>query len=176
MNTLQIEQILSEDEFVSPLFRGVFARDRLPKFECGAYVVNTDAAKKPGQHWVAVFATRRTVEFFDSYGRKPSAGMIRWWKGRDWISNPIRLQSPLSAVCGQYCIYFLVHRARGIDLNTMLLDFGKNLDENDRVVYEFVNSCYDVRGLKLLNTEGVLSQLAEAEVSNPRIRKLVFGQ
>ena len=91
-------------------------------------------------------------------------------------SNPVPLQSPLSAVCGQYCIYYLYNRARGIDMSSILLDFGCDVDYNDQVVYEFVENRYDIEGLKLLDTDGLLTQLSKARISAPSIRKLTSGQ
>ena len=176
MNTAQIDYILKHDKHVAPIFRGVFAKDKLPCFKYGAYVVNTDTSKDGGSHWVAIFATHDRFEYFDSYGGEPLPELKQWGKGRKWAYNPIPLQSPFSAVCGQYCIYYLVFRARGLALRTILLDFGKDPDFNDKIVYDFVNDCYYLEGLKLLDTDGLITQLARARMSLPSIRKLVSGQ
>ena len=175
MNTLQIDRILRGDRFVEPLFRGVYARDIIPPFEPGAYVVNTDTSKEAGSHWIALYATPTRVEYFDSYGGDPLPILKRWAKGKKWRSNPVPLQSPLSSVCGQYCIYYLLHRARGISLATMLLDFGKDVDLNDQMVYDFIDDRYEIKGLKLLDTEGLITQLAKARIAAPSIRKLMSG-
>ena len=176
MNTEQIDIILSSDSYVGPLFRGVFPRDQLSRFQNGVYVINTDPSTQPGEHWVAVYATNGRVEYFDSYGGDPPQWLKKWWKNTPWSSNPVPLQSPLSAVCGQYCIYYLLHRARGVDMSTLLLDFTSDVDINDQMVYEFISERYELDNLKLLDTEGVISQLARASVCMPSIRKLVSGQ
>lgn len=176
MNTGQLNYILSKDSYVGPIFRGVFPRDKLPPFRDGAYVINTDSSKEPGEHWVAVYGTPYHVEYFDSYGGDPSIKFQRWWRKKSWSANPIPLQSPLSAVCGQYCLFYLLHRARGIDMTTMLLDFGPDVDYNDRMVFDFIDDRYDLDNLKLVDTEGLLMQLARAHISNPSIRKSSSGQ
>lgn len=175
MNTQQLQHILSSDPHVAPLFFGVFPRDKLPSYKEGVYVINTDPAGKPGEHWVAIYSSPSCVEYFDSYGGDPSIALRRWWK-KTWIANPIPLQSPLSAVCGQYCIYFLLHRARGIDMSTILMDFGPDVDYNDQMVYDFVDERYGLENLKLVDTNGLIMQLARAQTSDPSIRKLVSGQ
>ena len=176
MNTLQIENILKKDRYVSPLFRGVYAKDSLPPFKPGAYVVNTDSSKQPGSHWVAVFATHEEEEYFDSYGGPPLSLLKRWVKGKRMTSNPVPLQSPLSAVCGQYCIYYLYNRARGVDISSILLDFGSDVDYNDQLVFDFVESRYEIDKLKLLDSERLITQLSKARIFAPSIRKLMSGQ
>ena len=44
MNTQQLKEVLTKDRYVGRIFNGVFARDQLPKFQNGAYVINTDPA------------------------------------------------------------------------------------------------------------------------------------
>ena len=73
-------------------------------------------------------------------------------------------------------MYYLLHRLRGIDLPTLLMDFGSDVDDNDKLVYDFVRERYDLNRLTLLDTEKVISQLACARISVPSTRKTVSGQ
>ena len=50
------------------------------------------------------------------------------------------------------------------------------MDDNDKLVYDFVEDGYDLKRLTLVDTVKVISQLARAPVSNSSIRKLVSGQ
>ena len=52
------------------------------------------------------------------------------------------LQSPLTSVCGQYCLYYLLHRARGISLQVILNEFSSDVDWNDQFVYDFIRNRY----------------------------------
>ena len=176
MKSHQINEILSKDVFVGPVFLGVFPRDKLIQFGDGALVVNTDPSTKPGEHWIAVFVKNGSAEYFDSYGSDTPKWLKRNWKNVTWTSNPIPLQSPLSAVCGQYCIYYLLHRVRGNDMNSLLLNFTSDVDFNDRMVYDFIAERYDFEDMKLLDTSGIISQLARASICTPSIRKFVSGQ
>ena len=174
MNSYQLSSILNQDPYTGPMFHGVYPINRVPLMRDGFYVVNTAPDTHPGLHWVALFVKYNSVEYFDSYGGEPPTVLYRWAKKKQWTSNPIPLQSPLTSVCGQYCLYYLLHRARGIDMNTLLMDFDADVDRNDKMVYDFVEDRFDLENLTLVDTDNVISQLAQAHLSNPRIRKMVW--
>ena len=176
MNTTQLSTVLNQDEYVGTIFRGVYPIDRLPTIRDGAYVINTAPHNHEGLHWLAILIKNDNIEYFDSYGGEPSVKLLRWGKKKQWMINPIPLQSPLTSVCGQYCIYYLLHRARGIDLRTLLMDFGSDVDDNDKLVYDFVEDRYELDGPTMLDTNKVISQLAQSRVTDPSIRKITSGQ
>ena len=174
MNSEQLISILKQDPYTASIFRGVYPINRLPTIRNGIYVINTAPDTHPGLHWVAFFVTDSSIEYFDSYGGDPPTALHRWGKKKQWIINPIPLQSPLTSVCGQYCLYYLLHRTRGIDMFELLMDFDADVDRNDKLVYDFVEERYDLEHLTLVDTENVISQLARARVSDPSIRKMVW--
>ena len=111
MNTLQLTDILYDDPYVGPVFEGVFAMDELEAFAEGACVVNTSPSSERTGHWIALWIDSAN-ECFDSYGRQIPERVKRLWKNKKkWLRNTVPLQSPLTAVCGQYCVYYLLHRA-----------------------------------------------------------------
>ena len=57
---------------------------------------------------------------------------------------------------------------------TLLMDFGSDVDDNDKLVYDFVEDRYDLENLTMVDTENVISQLARARLSEPSIRKTVW--
>ena len=59
-------------------------------------------------------------------------------------------------------------------MTTLLMDFGANVDDNDKLVYDFVQDHYDLNHLTMVDTENVISQLAQARLSVPSIRKTVW--
>lgn len=118
MNTAELDCILSRALHGSGChFLGVYAADhaptRLADYPC-AYVVNTDPATMPGQHWVAFYAqSPHHLEFFDSYGRHPTAyAYIRLPRNAAPFLkyNKHSFQSRRSVVCGHYCVFYLVKR------------------------------------------------------------------
>ena len=72
MKSGQLRKALYHHPMTKKIFGGVFARNKIPdipKDKTVAYIVNTDPALKPGQHWVAFYITKKTVySLFDSYG------------------------------------------------------------------------------------------------------------
>lgn len=120
MNTAEIECILRRA--IEPLhvtFAGVFAADAIDNVvdfpTC--FVVNTDPASKPGEHWVACYAKSLSeVEFFDSYGMPVSAYPNIRMPYSITRHNKISLQGYNSNACGHFCIYYLVKRAQGTTL------------------------------------------------------------
>jgi hypothetical protein len=97
-------------------FLGVRPMDQLPRLkitgEC-CFIVNTDPSYLPGQHWLAVYVDKhRNGECFDSFGRLPPRP-IQFWLNANcnrWCYNNRLLQSPLSTLCGAYCIFYLAMR------------------------------------------------------------------
>ena len=119
MNTNDIQKALSSDLIVK--FGGVMARDKfLNVTQPGLYVVNTDYSFQPGEHWVAIALNHNSSStYFDSYGFPPTMypdiynTIVANTKNGKILWNKIRLQGPLSTVCGDYCVLFCLLYARG---------------------------------------------------------------
>ena len=147
MNTKQIEHVIQQDPMTQKKFGGVFTENRLPYiidfFPCG-FIANTDPDTKPGQHWVAFYFTSpHQGEFFDSYGHPPqfySPHFVNFLKrnSTNKTFNPKKLQSPFTAVCGEYCVFYIMHRARGVSMTSTVNLFSSDKQHNDHSVYEFV--------------------------------------
>ena len=121
MNGNQINNALLSDSVVKRTFVGVFAADHLPEKEYpGGYIVNTDTSDKPGQHWVAFYATKPgKLEGFDSFGRNPAqySELIKTWIGGDYFTMcKAQYQSNDSTVCGQYCIFFILYVVTALNM------------------------------------------------------------
>ena len=153
MNTGQIAYALEQDPKTSKKFCGVFPSDKLPqtidKYPCGI-VANTDPSTKPGKHWISVyFSSPEKGSWFDSYGKSPKfygAVFTDFLEKHcdEWDVNDRKLQSNWSDVCGQYCIFFLSHRARGYSMNKIVQLFGKDTVLNDSKVLWFVKTHFRV--------------------------------
>lgn len=147
MNSKQIFQALSRDNYVRPMFAGVFALDMLPsETEKSAFVINLDPSDKPGSHWVSVFLDKvnSTAIYFDSYGDKSKIpSEITLFLRQNCISystNCKMYQGPCSITCGHYCLYFLYHKCRGVPFQDILKDFRPNdFEFNDSKVIDFVD-------------------------------------
>lgn len=145
MNTRQLEYVMNKVPRAK--FCGVFAENNLPRtldvYPCG-FIANTDPKDQPGQHWVAFyFPSVQKGEFFDSYGHPPEFYSPRFTtflkqNCHEWTFNHKTLQSTLTAVCGEYCVFYLTHRARGVSKSHVVNCFTSNKIKNDHQVYQFV--------------------------------------
>ena len=68
----QLRALALSDPELKRVFQGVYPSDRLPerpsKTTRDAYIVNTDPAGEPGQHWLALWTEKGVCEVMDSYG------------------------------------------------------------------------------------------------------------
>ena len=164
MNTQQILRILKVEKIKE--FVGVYPCDKLPKITPPATLVaNIDPASKPGKHWVVLYIDHDgSGDYFDSYGLPPLKVFKNYLHENcnNWVHNTHRVQGPLSSVCGQFCIYFIVHRARDIPLKAIVDTFDKNnLVENDEIVSGFVNQRYNTE-LETYDLDFIVNQIAVA--------------
>ncbi len=139
MNTAQLNSILSTDCEVSRFFIGVFPSNKIPYVEQGCMVINEDINTKEGSHWVALFKfDNGIVEYFDSYGRQPTAKWIKvYLTGEVVVVCKKQVQSLFSETCGHHCVYYLWHRARGVAYEDIVASYHTP-DYNDEMVCQFI--------------------------------------
>ena len=142
MFSKQISTALERHRETSSIFGGVFARDKLPRIprqKTIAYVVNTDPAHRPGQHWVAFYLNKDTVYFFDPYGLKPVGFRHIMSTRKNKVYFNKRLQGQ-GQTCGHYCLYFILAMRTKQSFNI----FGDDFNANDRNVQLFVNKNFRI--------------------------------
>ncbi len=150
MNASQLLCCINCDPVLYERVNGVYPADHLPRsVKSGGLIANTDSSDKPGEHWCAFyFVGDGRAEFFDSYGRSPSFYDSRFTEclrdnSRTWSYNTELLQNEISDVCGQFCLYFLIHRLRGRSMVDIVRQFDK-LDFNDQYVYDTFSKYFHV--------------------------------
>ena len=120
---------------------GVFARDELPDLSRErrpfALVLNSDPRDKAGQRWLSIFGPiNKPIELFVSFGLSPAL------YGLDNLSckhSRVQLQSLNSALCGNYCLYFLYLRSHNLSFD-YIVSYLKAIADRDYWVYSYVNS------------------------------------
>lgn len=152
MNTSQLLCTLKCDDTLRKDVQGVYAVDALPigqleKYPCG-FIVNTDPSGMPGKHWVAIyFDAYKTGEFFDSYGKRPEYynTMFLTFLRRNALFyryNNKKLQNDYSNVCGHYCVYFLMLRARQNSMQ-LIID-SLSFINSDQYVFDEISQMYAI--------------------------------
>ena len=153
MNNLQISNIFEKIHLHNGKFLGVYSSDTIPNFfktnkrgNDFSLIVNTDPSSEPGEHWVAFYIPKQgIVEYFDSFGREPNnSNFSIFLKNTDFLYNNIRLQSVLSNVCGQYCIFYILARHFNLDYADIIHLFSNNHSVNDNFVNEFINDLFSL--------------------------------
>jgi len=154
MDNLEIGSLLKQTSCVNKTFKGVYSRDTLPKITSEqkypfGLIVNTDRARDPGEHWLAIWAeSPDKATFFDSFG-KPA--LFYGMEIDDFLSkhftqpfdfNNIQLQHPSSDMCGMFCIFFLFYMCKGLSLREIVtkFEYPKRLLMNDRILKKFAIS------------------------------------
>ena len=122
MQTDQISHLLSRDPMMCPY--DVVAKDCLPEIidtYPNAIVCNTHDTDQPGEHWIAMYVdSKRHGDYFDPYGPEPQHIEFTNFMNEhcsEWAPNDRTLQSPMSTVCGQYCVAFLLLRCRNVSMH-----------------------------------------------------------
>jgi hypothetical protein len=85
-------------------------------------------------------------DYFCSYGISP-AKVFSEYLNRvcvDWNFNVKRVQGEIATTCGQYCVFFLFCRAKGLSLAKFMSLFSSKFSENDEIVTAFVNGKFNV--------------------------------
>ena len=144
MSNLEIENYLKS---ISN-FLGVIFDDSLnqidPQFN-GFVIVNLDHSQGRGTHWIALGIFKDTIEFFDPLGcdflNWPNLpiGLLNYLFKVSFAKTVVRinrLQSSKSAVCGLYCIFYVIHR-RYFSLQTILDYFDGRRSENDKKLVRY---------------------------------------
>jgi len=105
-------------------------------------IVNSDKCFEPGTHWLCFLKKRNeNLQFFDSIG------LPFEFYGEDFVSfvtrvnlpveySSIRVQSSLSSLCGEYCLYFVLKRMEGLDFHSVLSTLSNSFHMNDVIVLQ----------------------------------------
>ncbi len=149
MNTLQLTAIMDKITCRTH-FLGVLPSDQLPKKPMrilpSACIINTHPARLPGEHWIAVYLTQDGPTcFFDSFGNPPNSHRFPTTinnflaaNDADVLYSDRRVQDYSSDTCGQHCVFFLYHLARGYDYNYVMKLYTDDYIKNDKMVSLFV--------------------------------------
>lgn len=168
MDTKQLHHVGQSDSKLKSPFIGVFPSDQLPFIETypAALIANIDTHDQDGSHWVAIYLTKtKRGEFFDSFGRHPSMcsrhfkPFLETWSDA-WTYNQRSMQSFWSAVCGQYCLYYLLRRVRGNSMASIVSTFNQSRVENDKKVHAFIQRHSPTNNTPIHDPTFILNQIA----------------
>lgn len=136
-------------KILGKIFLGTFPCDLHPKVKnkkvfCLVFNLSKHDAK--GSHFVAIFASKENIIYFDPYGNKLSNAFIKTFvknnkKQRKLITNNKCIQSCSSIFCGFFCLGFLISQKYCIPFKSFISFFeSRELNLNDDKIIEFIQS------------------------------------
>ena len=143
METDKISCLLAFDPLMCPY--AVVAKDRLPDIVStypSAFVCNTHDSDQPGEHRIAMYVDE-CGDYFDPYGLEPEHSEFTNFMNKhcsEWSSNDRIYQSPISTVCGQYCVAFLMFRCRNVSMHAFSHLFTTDLVANDCRMFDWLGA------------------------------------
>ena len=124
---------------------GVFACDRLPARlphkRPLILICNTHPHYKKGEHWITIYVgDDGKGEYFDSFGENVPRPFERFldYNCAQWTRNNAQLQSALTNLCGQYCVFYSLFKCLDYSFDNILSCFSNDTMLNDYVVHKFV--------------------------------------
>lgn len=146
MTTNELENFIHHfaNDVTKEAFLGVFPINILPikiPHVPILFILNTNSANLPGQHWKAVYISKdRVGEVFDSLATPVSLQLQQWMNANalKWTHSKLTLQNPLSPSCGAYVLYFVMTRLKHNSLKSCLSPFTSNVMKNEEFVENFV--------------------------------------
>ena len=151
LTTLDLETFINKfgDENTKEAFLGVFPINLLPKRlpkPPVVFIINTNSSNLPGQHWKAVYISKKYEGgVFDSLAT-PIELLLQHWMNhftRRWIASTLTLQNPMSPTCGAYVLYFVMTRLKNASLKACLRHFTSNVTDNDEFVAHFFDNHFN---------------------------------
>lgn len=113
-------------------------------------MVNTSDAKSPGEHWCSIYIPKKynqNIEYFDSFGLPAiNKHFLKFINNncKQYVYNPLQIQSDISTVCGEFCVVFLHQRCvEKKTLEQFINQFDRNkLEMNDAKVVTMYNKVH----------------------------------
>jgi hypothetical protein len=136
-------------KILGDIFLGTFPCDFHPNInnmKTFCLVFNLSKHNTTGTHFVAIFASKNELIYFDPFGNKLNNKFILKFiknnkHNRSFVSSKKCIQSCSSIFCGFYCLGFLLSQKKKIPIKTYLSIFDKEkLELNDKIIIEFIQS------------------------------------
>ena len=118
----------------------------------------------PGRHWVAFYVPVNTphhIEYWDSFGLPPAEIFTPFLGQKTYKRSTKFIQHPITATCGQYCIYYILKRCSGNTFDNIVSDFSENQLANDVLVNEFIEQNFCVE-LKIFDLPFIVTQICRS--------------
>ena len=153
MNTNQIIDVFNLDPFMSKYKSYCLPSDFLDKIQGGTHtiiIVNSSPSNiRNTGHWLCIFQTTKTIEFFDPLGFPYTfyGVHIKTYiesSGKPIIQNRKRVQDLSTKSCGFHALLYFVFRCRGYTYKQFLNIYVDNPRLNDFMVENILSDLYNI--------------------------------
>ena len=97
-----------------------------------------DPKNKPGSHWISVYLSFKTAEYFDPLGLPPNLIIVKKFKNNFFKYSSKIIQNPFSPFCGLYCMYYILQKSKKRSLKYILKEFKNNVIFNDKKIKKLI--------------------------------------
>jgi RNase P protein component len=143
------------NEYVEQIGKKILGRSFLGTFPCDiqpnvknkkefSIIFNLSKHNTKGTHFIAVYADKENIFYFDPLGHKCDNNDILNFLEKNRRKRQLRakfrkIQSCESIFCGFFCLAFLLSRKRKLPMSKFFKNFQKtNLKQNDQNVINFI--------------------------------------
>jgi hypothetical protein len=165
MNSEELNNILKSHKYTRKIFGGVYPSDFQPPLEKKnkkiAYIFNLDPSNKKGSHWISVFLSRRSNEYFDSFGLTPDLKILKKFKRRKFRYTNKIIQNPFSATCGQYCLFYILKKSKKYSFNRIMKYFGNDVIKNDLKIKKMIKKHFNKK-TKIYDIPFLIKQISKS--------------
>lgn len=129
-------------------FYGVYPCDIQPKISRNSIyslIFNTGDSSTPGEHFIAIYVTPKSLFYFDSFGTKPLDSNVKLFIQRNRGKRRLiyftkKIQSNTSTFCGFFCTAFLLSKDRQIKTFNRLFSLNDLNKNNQKSVYFIIKT------------------------------------
>jgi len=146
----ELQIYLNNFPHILKFFDGIFAANQIPKKLKNHHFIicNTDTSDQPGSHWYCFVNVNDSLQCFDSLGvdveKKrfiTSLPLISRSNVSELEFNSTQVQASESISCGEFVLYFLIHRVynKDMDFSELLNEiFDVDPNNNETTVIKFL--------------------------------------
>lgn len=130
-------------------FLGCFPSDLQPKTKRNIFsiIFNLSKHNEEGSHYIAIFANKTKILYFDSFGNKcDNKDILKFIaknkKNRKYRESKLEIQNCDSNFCGYFCLGFILSQELNTPFEKFLKMFRKNLKLNDEIIIDYIISAF----------------------------------
>lgn len=149
LTNTQIDEFMKDNKnYLGTIASDQIVSEIVPKVReksTGSFIMNLDKSNKPGSHWVAVYFTPRSIEYFDSFANPPDPHVHEQLKHLAHAIRPndfplvykinhVQKQDDDTSTCGYHAMKFIDDRDSGKSFSeaTGFSDHMKFRDDSQR--------------------------------------------